>query len=105
MRHRGLTNNRPVCQQTCPLIDEYGGARPKVKHPAEGKPKGFTPFALDDIVKGNLFDSPLPKNSKDTRRSETSQVMKPATYDGTSSWLDYKAHFEVCAVNGWTEES
>lgn len=70
---------RPVCQQT------YGGARPKVKHPAESKPKGFTPFALDDTVKGVFFYSPLPNSSTDTRRSGTSQVIKPATYDGTSS--------------------
>ena len=32
------------------------------------------------------------------------QVIKPATYDGSASWLDYHAHFEACAeINGWTE--
>lgn len=89
-------------------VEEYGGAQPtcKVKHPARGKQKGFTHFALDDIVRGNLFDSPLPNSLTDTRRSRTSQIIKQATYDGTSSWLDYKAHFEACAaVNGWSEES
>ena len=31
--------------------------------------------------------------------------MKPATYDGTGAWLDYKAHFDACAeLNGWTDE-
>lgn len=30
-------------------------------------------------------------------------VMKPATYDGTGSWSDYKAHFQACAeLNNWT---
>ncbi len=30
--------------------------------------------------------------------------MKPATFDGSGSWSDYKAHFEVCAqLNGWPE--
>ncbi len=30
--------------------------------------------------------------------------MKPATYDGSGSWLDYKAHFEVCAdLNEWSQ--
>ncbi|PJE78522.1 hypothetical protein CI610_02538 [invertebrate metagenome] len=30
--------------------------------------------------------------------------MKAATYDGTSAWLDYKAHFEACArINGWSK--
>ena len=31
-------------------------------------------------------------------------LIKPATYDGTLSWLDYKSHFEACATLGhWTE--
>ena len=33
--------------------------------------------------------------------------MKPATYGGKSSWLDYKSHFEACAtlhVGHWSEE-
>ena len=28
--------------------------------------------------------------------------MKPATFDGSTSWLDYKTHFDMCAkLNGW----
>ena len=31
--------------------------------------------------------------------------MKPATYDGTGSWTDYKAHFDACSeINGWTDK-
>ena len=31
--------------------------------------------------------------------------IKPATFDGSGNWLDYRAHFEVCAeLNGWTEK-
>ena len=27
--------------------------------------------------------------------------MKPATFDGTSSWIDYKSNFDMCAdING-----
>ena len=38
-------------------------------------------------------------NSKDIVK------FKPATYDGTGSWLDYKSHFEmVSAVNNWNEQ-
>ena len=30
--------------------------------------------------------------------------MKPATFDGTGSWLDYRAHFDVVAeINRWSE--
>jgi hypothetical protein len=31
-------------------------------------------------------------------------MIKPATYDGKSPWLDYKSHFDVCAkINDWTD--
>ena len=32
-----------------------------------------------------------------------SNYIRPATYDGLGSWLDYKSHFEACAaLNGWS---
>ena len=32
-------------------------------------------------------------------------LIKPATYDGTTSWLDYRSHFEACASLGnWSED-
>ena len=35
--------------------------------------------------------------------SNTARV-KAATYDGTSSWLDYKSHFDACfRINQWSE--
>ena len=35
--------------------------------------------------------------------SNTARV-KAATYDGTSSWLDYKSHFDACSrINQWWE--
>lgn len=67
-------NKQPVGISAVVSDDEYGGARHRVKHPAEGKPKGFTSFALDDIVRGNLFESRLPNSSTDTRQTGTSQV-------------------------------
>ncbi|KAH3827771.1 hypothetical protein DPMN_129713 [Dreissena polymorpha] len=37
-------------------------------------------------------------------KSKPSVMMTPATYDGTGSWQDYKAHFDACAkINKWTE--
>ena len=31
--------------------------------------------------------------------------VKPASYDGTTSWLDFKSHFEACAKLGqWSDE-
>jgi hypothetical protein len=30
------------------------------------------------------------------------QTIKPATYDGSGPWLDYRAHFEACAeLSAW----
>ena len=31
--------------------------------------------------------------------------IKPATFDGKSSWIDFRSHFDICAeLNGWTEQ-
>ena len=35
--------------------------------------------------------------------TDRQKIVKAATYDGSSSWLDYKAHFETCAeINNCT---
>lgn len=40
----------------------------------------------------------------DTSFKKPSNYIKPATFDGSASWLDYKSHFEACAaLNGWTD--
>ncbi|KAK3085169.1 hypothetical protein FSP39_025425 [Pinctada imbricata] len=32
-------------------------------------------------------------------------IVKPATYDGKSSWIDFKSHFDICAdLNEWTND-
>jgi hypothetical protein len=39
----------------------------------------------------------------EAKGSNTARV-KAATYDGTSSWLDYKSHFDACSrINQWSE--
>jgi hypothetical protein len=36
--------------------------------------------------------------------TKSKSMIKPATYDGKSPWLDYKSHFDVCAkINDWTD--
>ena len=31
--------------------------------------------------------------------------MKPATYDGSVAWMDYKANFDACSeLNGWADQ-
>ena len=47
------------------------------------------------------------QNKTDDMGSKKSLNMKikPATFDGSGNWLDYRALFEVCAeLNGWTEK-
>ena len=42
---------------------------------------------------------------KEDKGNRTPVLMKPATYDGKSTWLDYKSHLEACATLGhWSEE-
>lgn len=52
------------------------------------------------------------KNQKSTRDSSSekknpnqSVKIKPATYNGGDSWIDYKSHFDmVSKVNDWSHE-
>lgn len=42
--------------------------------------------------------------SQQFRGRQHTPNIKPATYDGSTSWLDYKSHFEACAKLGnWDE--
>jgi hypothetical protein len=44
-----------------------------------------------------------PAHPAAAKGSNTARV-KAATYDGTSSWLDYKSHFAACScINQWSE--
>ncbi|CAG2198697.1 unnamed protein product [Mytilus edulis] len=36
--------------------------------------------------------------------NKNKNIIKPATFDGQGSWIDYKSHFEACSsINGWTD--
>ena len=49
-------------------------------------------------------------NESTEKRTETAEPnkkssfkTKPATYDGSTSWIDYRSHFDMCAeLNNWT---
>ena len=42
-------------------------------------------------------------NAHTTSAGTSGVKMKPATFDGSTSWLDYKTHFDMCAeLNGWS---
>ena len=53
--------------------------------------------------------SPSPQSGRTHSGNDTSDrrktIVKPATYDGKTSWIDFKSHFEICAqLNDWTED-
>lgn len=74
-------------------IDPYRFVTERRGHPKH--PMSSTPKAEDQG-----------KRHSDARmKASAGAKMKPATYDGLGSWIDYKAHFEVCAaLNGWSEK-
>ena len=44
-----------------------------------------------------------PEQPAAAQSSYTARI-KASTYDGTSSWLDYKSHFDACSrINQWSE--
>ena len=58
-----------------------------------------------DVPGSNQARSVNNKEGSQKTKTPLGVKMKPATYDGSSSWLDYKAHFEVCAeLNGWSNK-
>jgi hypothetical protein len=54
-------------------------------------------------VRQKLDQTKKPAQPVAAKGSNTARV-KAATYDGTSSWLDYKSHFDACScINQWSE--
>ena len=70
--------------------------------------------SIDDVnvttrrkARSSTNEQHLPQSQNDqanrsAMRAERPRRMKvkPATYDGTTSWLDFKSHFEACAKLG-----
>ena len=92
----------------------HGGARQKVRF-ASGQPgkesdyRNLPPNCFKPSAHVGLYplEADVRRTFDTSRKSKDNKVaVKPATYDGSSSWLDYKCHFEACAsVNGWNEET
>jgi hypothetical protein len=55
-------------------------------------------------VKQKSDQTKKPAQPAAAKGSNTARV-KVATYDGTSSWLDYKSHFDAFSrINQWSEK-
>ncbi|VDI53879.1 Hypothetical predicted protein [Mytilus galloprovincialis] len=58
---------------------------------------------VTERLKKNL---PKPQDKLGAYRGDnkSKNIIKPATFDGQGSWIDYKSHFEACSsINGWTD--
>ena len=75
--------------------------------------------SIDDVnvttrrkARSSTNEQHLPQSQNDQANRSAMRVeqpkrmkVKPATYDGTTSWLDFKSHFEACAKLGqWSDE-
>ena len=102
-------------------LDERYSGPPKLLHYDDLSASGFeNPLSAgqNDALKKSDGDTEPKMNTDRTYVKEDSQItatpstyasskgtiMKPATYDGSSSWTNYKAHFEACAaLNSWDD--
>ena len=79
--------------------EQFRGNAEHTMYDFKFEPKTSTPFASE----------PKQQDGASTALSKTQEKsggkVKPATYDGTGHWKDYKAHFDACAeLNKWTEK-
>lgn len=67
----------------------------------------FGNIGIDNIMfRRHRDQDPSPDHAIGVPREDRpmSNYMKPATFDGTGSWLDYQAHFVACSsINRWTD--
>lgn len=53
---------------------------------------------------GRLNAIDMNEGTRDLGDKKSQSHIKPATFDGTGSWLDYRSHFDACAMlNNWGE--
>ena len=77
-----------------------GSLRPKTTMPTQSTPRPMTPEY--GPTEGSHLEPGRPRpNSQEAIHKPN---VKPPTYDGTCSWLDYYAQFELVGeLNGWNE--
>ena len=79
--------------------EQFRGNAENTMYDFKFEPQTSTPFASEPKQQ----DGASTALSKTQEKSGTK--VKPATYDGTGHWKDYKAHFDACAeLNKWTEK-
>ena len=70
---------------------------PQTSAPSKVEPQTSTPSKAEPPTSTLTAVKSNPSGSRNVK-------VKPATFDGTGSWLDYKAHFDAVAeINGWNQ--
>ena len=91
-----------------PMVPQSIGFNPIKKDEGEVETPCKTPGRSVERTKNehefSWFDSqPVSNQPEHNSSTKVSSKVKTATYDGSTSWLDYKAHFETCAeINKWS---
>ena len=83
--------------------EEYRGTRMVYREPREYPP----PPTLDGpyTLQGGSRTYQPQRNAGDMHQKRRKPLAMPDMYNGKTSWLDYVAHFESCALlNEWSEE-
>lgn len=123
VRYSGIGASGRGVEHTVEENYDAKGARPKTKMYAKTK-DSFELYDRKDRVQKETtpmyLDTPdkMPRNITSRRNRDVPQVrtyddqentykpgkLKPATYDGSTPWVDYKSHFNACAcLNHWSE--
>lgn len=128
--HEPQTNKKPRDSgfvSDSSVIDSHGDVKPKTRSTAkvswkdELMPGARSPY--DKYDQDHFASTPLSQNEPEsniTHRRKSGRLNdmnedtrylgdkkshnKPATFDGTGSWLEYRSHFDACAMlNKWKE--
>ena len=60
---------------------------------------------IEQTNKASQIDSSENKTAKTEQNKKSQFIMKPAIFAGSTSWIDYRSHFDMCAeLNNWTNQ-
>lgn len=84
--------------------DPFVSIRQVEQQPMTSTPKPETD-TKNSPSSNQVLQTTMPDIKGDTFPKALGTKIKPATFDGSGNWLDYKAHFEVCAqLNDWSDQ-
>ena len=107
-----ITKGRPEGKSSLPKsVDEHSDKKDHTDATGSGQaqvraqPLTSTPKEeAANIIEPSTMAHDKQVSSSETKKSPGVKI-EPATFDGSRSWLDYKAHFDVCAeLNGWSDK-